>query len=193
MAEGIEVRVAKDGARTYRASVWSNRDGKRIRKSFPGLAAAKSWRQDAAGAVRSGRMRAVKAVTVDQAAQAWLTGARDGSIRNRSGDPYKPSAIRAYEKELRLRIVPAFGSRRLSDLSRNELQDFADRLGKQGMSASSVQCSLLPLRAIYRRAIQRGDAQINPCAGLDLPAVRGRRDRIADPAEAAALLEAEVV
>ncbi len=33
MAEGIEVRTAKDGTRTYRASVWSNRDGQLIRKS----------------------------------------------------------------------------------------------------------------------------------------------------------------
>jgi integrase len=190
VAEGIEVRIAKDGMRTYRACIWSNRDGKLIRKSFPSQAAAKAWRQDAAGAVRGGRMRAVTPITVDQAAKAWLDGARDGSIRNRSGDPYKPSAIRAYEKELRLRVLPAFGKRRLTDLTRRELQDFIDRLGKRDMSASSVQCSLLPLRAIYRRAIQRGDAQINPCAGLDLPAVRGRRDRIADPAEAAALLAA---
>ena len=135
-------------------------------------------------------MRAVKSGTVDQAAEAWLAGARDGSIRNRSGDPYKPSAVRAYEKELRLRILPAFGKRRLTDLTRAEVQDFTDRLGAHGLSASTVQCSLLPLRAIYRRALQRGDAQVNPCAGLDLPAVRGRRDRIADPAEAKALLAA---
>ena len=57
MAEGIEVRVAKDGIRTYRASVWSNRDGKLIRKSFAREAAAKAWRQDAAGAVRRGVLR----------------------------------------------------------------------------------------------------------------------------------------
>src|SRR5215207_3372706 len=150
MAEGIEVRIAKGGTRTYRASVWSNRDRKRIRKSFPTLAAAKAWRSDAVGAVRSGRMRAVKAVTVDEAAKSWLTGARNGSIRNRSGDPYKPSAIRAYEKELRLRVLPAFGRRRLTDITRTELQDFVDQLGVEGMSASSVQCALLPLRAIYR-------------------------------------------
>ena len=110
MAEGIEVRVAKDGTRTYRASVWSNRDGKRIPKSFPSQAAAKAWRSDAAGAVRSGRMRAVKSVTVDQAAEAWLAGARDGSIRNRSGDPYKPSAVRAYEKELGCASCPRSAS-----------------------------------------------------------------------------------
>jgi hypothetical protein len=51
MAEGIEVRVSKDGTRTYRASVWSNRDGKLIRKSFKREAEAKVWRQDATGAV----------------------------------------------------------------------------------------------------------------------------------------------
>src|SRR5690349_5919997 len=44
--EGIEVRTAKDGRKSYRASVWSARDQKRIRKTFPTLAAAKAWRQD---------------------------------------------------------------------------------------------------------------------------------------------------
>jgi hypothetical protein len=37
----------------------------------------------------------------------------------------------------------------------------------------------MPLRVIFRRAI-RGDelVPVNPCAGSDLPANRGRRDRI---------------
>lgn len=69
MAEGIEVRVAKDGTRTYRASVWSNGDGKRIRESFSTLAAAKRWRQDASTAVRSGAMRAPKPTTIHHAAK----------------------------------------------------------------------------------------------------------------------------
>ena len=46
------------------------------------------------------------------------------------------------------------------------------------------------LRSMYRRAANRGEEAINPCTGIDLPAVRGGRDRIADPAEAAALLDA---
>jgi integrase len=53
-----------------------------------------------------------------------------------------------------------------------------------------VQCSLLPLRALYRHALSLDEVHANPCAGLRLPAVRGRRDRIASPAEAAALLDA---
>jgi integrase len=48
----------------------------------------------------------------------------------------------------------------------------------------------MPLRVIYRRALARGEVAVNPCTGLELPAVRGRRDRIASPAEAAALIEA---
>ena len=127
MAEGIEIRTAKDGSRSCRASVWSNRDQKRIRKTFPIMAAARGWRQDAASAVRTGKVRAVAPITVTQAADTWLAGAREGSIRTRSGDPYKPATIRAYEKELRLRVLPAFGRRRLADVTRNELQDFVDR------------------------------------------------------------------
>jgi integrase len=190
MAEGIEVRVAKDGTRTYRASVWSNRERRRIRESFPTHAAAKAWRQDAARAVRRGELKATPSVTVQQAADAWLAGARDGTIRNRSGDRYKPSALRGYEKALRLRVLPAFGPRELTDVTRGDVQDLVDRLGSEGLGASTVHGTLLPLRAIYRRAIKRGEATINPCAGVDMPAARGRRDRIADPEEAAALLAA---
>jgi integrase len=48
----------------------------------------------------------------------------------------------------------------------------------------------MPLRAIFRRSVARGDVAINPTTGLELPAVRGRRDRIASPEEASKLLEA---
>ena len=50
--------------------------------------------------------------------------------------------------------------------------------------------AVLPLRAIYRRALSRLEAFSNPTVGLALPAVRGRRERVARPAEARALLEA---
>lgn len=48
----------------------------------------------------------------------------------------------------------------------------------------------MPLRAIYRRAIARGEVEVNPTTGLELPAVRSKRDRIASPEEAAALIAA---
>jgi integrase len=38
--------------------------------------------------------------------------------------------------------------------------------------------------------VARGDVAVNPTTGLELPAVRGRRDRIVSPEQAAKLLEA---
>lgn len=48
----------------------------------------------------------------------------------------------------------------------------------------------MPLRAIFRRAVARGELAVNPTSGLELPAVRGKRDRIASPSETTALLTA---
>jgi integrase len=46
------------------------------------------------------------------------------------------------------------------------------------------------VRAIYKRALARETIAVNPTLKLVLPAVRGRRDRIAEPAEAAELIVA---
>jgi integrase len=188
MAEGIEIRTGKNGIRSYRAKVWSGRDGKTIRKTFPSMTAARGWRHDALVALERGTLRAPKPTTITEAANAWLEGARDGTIRNRSGDPYKPSAIRGYQKALRLRVKPRFGDVRLADLRSIDVQDFIDGMLAEGLSPSTIDTTLNPLRAIYRRAIARGEVAINPTRDLELPAVRGRRDRIASPDEAAKLL-----
>ena len=200
---GIEIRHARgcpsrsdakcNCEKTYQASVWSVREKKRIRKTFPTLAAAKGWRADAYGAVRRGTMRAPTSVTLREASDAWLAGARDGTIRTRSGNTYKPSAIRGYEAALRLRVLPDFGGLRLSDLHRVDLQDLADRLLGEGVDPSTIRNTFMPVRAIFRRAVARGEVAINPTAGLELPAVRGRRDRIAAPHEAEQLLTALAV
>jgi len=48
----------------------------------------------------------------------------------------------------------------------------------------------MPVRTLYRRLIQRGQLATNPTVSLALPAVRGKRDRIVTPEEAARLLQA---
>ena len=60
------------------------------------------------------------------------TAPRTGTIRNRAGDPYKPSALRGYEGAMRRRVLPALGGVRLADLRRSDLQDFADGLLAKG-------------------------------------------------------------
>jgi integrase len=196
MAAGVRQRHSRSCARQarcrcpYEAFVYSKRDGKKIRNTFPTHAAAVAWRNDASTAVRKKLLRAPSTVTVGQAAEQWLNDARAGIIRTRSGDPYKPAAIRTYEKALRLQVLPELRHRRLTDVSRTDLQDLVDQLVAKGLAASTVVVALLPLRAMFRRALARGDVAVNPTTGLAMPAVRGGRDRIADPAECDLLLAA---
>src|SRR3982751_656042 len=96
---GIRVRHARNcPARTgsackctpsFEAWVYSKRDEKKIRKTFPTLAAAKGWRADATSALRKGTMRAPTSQTLEQKANVWLEAAKSGVIRTRGGTPYK--------------------------------------------------------------------------------------------------------
>ncbi|MEK6273440.1 MAG: tyrosine-type recombinase/integrase [Actinomycetota bacterium] len=203
MATGITKRHSRrcrsrDGGRcncdpTYEAWVYSKRDGKKISKKFTREAEAKSWRGDAISALSKGGLRVPKATTIRQAWEQWSEGAKAGTVRNRSGDPFKPSALRAYSGAMRLRVLPELGDVRLDELRRSDLQEFADGLLAGGLSPSYIQTTLLPVRAIVRRALARDELAANPCAGLQLPAVRGRRDRYASPDEAEALIAAVTV
>jgi integrase len=127
---------------------------------------------------------------VRQAWESWHDGAGAGTIRNRSGELFKPSTLRAYETAMRLRVLPDLGALRLADLRRPDLQDLVDRLLAEGADASTIRNTLMPLRAIFRRAVARGELAVNPTRELELPAVQGRRDRIASSGEAAELLDA---
>jgi integrase len=127
--------------------------------------------------------------TLAEAAAEWLAAAKVAVVRTRAGSPYKPSALRAHEEALRIKILPELGHLRLSAVTRAAVQDLVDRLVATGKSPSTVRNAILPLRAIYRRAISRSEVALNPTLGLALPAPRGTRERIAPPREASELLE----
>ena len=175
---------------TYQAQVWSAAERKPIRKTFATVEDAYAWRQENQVALRKGTMRAPSAATLREAAEQWLSAAEAGVIRTRSGDRYKPSALRGYRQALQTKILPALGHLRLTAVTSNMLQDIADRLAANELSASTIRNSLLPVRAIYRRAHQRSEVAVNPTLKLALPTVRGTRDNIARPQHAAALIAA---
>ncbi|HMC49342.1 MAG TPA: site-specific integrase [Solirubrobacterales bacterium] len=200
MAEGIIKRhsagcPAKDGKACrcragYEAWVYLPHEKKKVRKTFARKAEAKSWRATALTAASRRTLQSPSRLTVEQAAWLWLEAAHTGAVRDRSGHTYKPGTLREYQRALRLRVLSEFGERRLSDLSRAEVQNFVDRLLGEGLSPSTVANTLNPLQAIYRHAVRRDLATVNPTREVELPADRGRRDRIATAAEAARLLAA---
>lgn len=175
---------------TYEAAVFSAKDGQKIRRTFATITAAKSWRSDATSAVHRGAMRAPSATTLREAWTTWLEGAKSGKIRNRSGDAYKPSVLRSYETSMRLRVLDDLGGAKLCEISRIDLQDLADRMLAAELDPSTIRNTFMPLRVVFRRAVHREGVVVNPTSGLELPAVRGRRDRIASANEAALLIDA---
>ncbi len=64
------------------------------------------------------------------------------------------------------RVLPNLGGARLSEILRIDLQDLADQLCADGLDASTVRNTLMPLGAIFRRAVARGDVAVNPTTGL---------------------------
>jgi integrase len=197
---GITIRhtrscASRDGAKcdckpAFQAHVWDARSKQRIRKTFGSVSEAKQWRRDFGSALAKGTVKPPTKQTLDEAAEAWLAGTREGTIRNRSGDVYKPGVIREYERALQRRILPRLGHLKLSEVQRHHLQDLADRMLADGADPSTIRNALMPLRGIFRRALNRGDVAVNPTTGIELPAVRGRRERIASPDEASRLLDA---
>jgi integrase len=173
---------------TYQAQVWSRRDRRPLRRTFTTLADAQAWRQEAHVSLRRGDLRAPTTHTLREAAREWLDAAEAGVIRTRSGDAYKPSALRTYRLALRAHILPRLGHLRLSAVTRNHVQALGDDLVARGAAPSTVRNAILPLRAIYRRAHHLDHVAQNPTHKLLLPAVRGKRDRIARPDEADRLI-----
>jgi integrase len=195
MAVGIRQRHGRRcrGGRcqcSWEAFVYSKRDRKKVRKSFPTQAAAKAWRNETGVAAQRQLLRSPTAITVGQAAEEWLQGARRGVIRTRAGDRYKPATLRAYETGWRLRVKPVLGSMRLSAVTRADLQDLVDRLVAEGFNASTVGVTMMSLSVVYKRAFARDEIAVNPTIGLEMPAVRSSRDRIATPRECVQLLDA---
>jgi hypothetical protein len=147
-----------------------------------------SRRRDSGGEIRSGTRRIPSSATLREAWTIWLEGAKAGTIRTRSGDPYKPSALRSYELGMEARVLPALEGMVMPLLELRDFQDLADRLLADGHDPSTIRNTFMGVRALYRRALARGEVAVNATAGLQLRAVRGRRDRIASVNEADRLL-----
>ena len=202
---GIEVRhsrrceLSQEGSRctcepSYRAVVYDRLTDALVKKTFSGkgaLSAAKQWRADAVSAKGRGKNIAPSRRTLREAAEEWLAGAEaePPTVLNRSGHPYKPSAVRGYKYDLHEYVLPDLGGLRLSDVRRADLQALVDRLVGQGLSGSKVRNIVISARVVFRHALERDEINANPTSGLRLPNNIGRRERAASPSEAAELLD----
>jgi hypothetical protein len=151
MAEGIEVRHARscasrDGKRCncspgYRVAAYDAISKRKVSKTFRGLAEARRWRAGAQSQAAKGVRLAGTPQTLLEAAEAFVNGIATGAIRTKTGERYKPSVLREYERSLRLHVLPrsaARGSR-----------------GSSGAMSSALLTSCSPLAPTRARSATR--------------------------------------
>lgn len=202
-SEGVELRHSKlcaaraerscDCAPTYQANVWDNRSRRRIRRSFPTLAAAKKWRRDALTALEHGDVAAVTPTTTRTVAVALselLAGMEDGTVLDRSGRRYRPATIRGYAEASAKDIAPRIGHLRLTEVRRSDTQALVDALHARGLAGSTVRNKLDPLRVVFRRALQDDEVTRSPVEKLRYPALATTAREIANPERVGQLLDA---
>jgi integrase len=154
------------------------------------IAAAKAWRTDRAAAKEKGTLREPEKTTLREYGDDWLEKIKRGEVLSRNHQPYKPSAIRGYRHDLETHIYPRLGDVRLDQVRRRDIQAIVEQLTASGLSGSKVRNVVVPLQALYRRAMRDELVTVNPTVDLDLPAAGGTRDRVASVPEALALVEA---
>ena len=123
-------------------------------------------------------------ITVSAAVDEFVEAAESGRAVNRSGRPYRPSALRDLRGILEYHVVRNLGNARLRDVRRSDVQTLVDRLGADRLSESRIRSVVSALRALYGYAIERGHVEFNPADGLVMPPgdehVRGGVDELWD-------------
>ena len=103
------------------------------------------------------------------AVDEFIEAAHAGQALNRSGRPYKPSALRDLQGILEYHVATELGNVPLRDVRRRHVQALVDRLGAEGLSESRIRSVVSALRGLYGYAIDRGHVEFNPADALVMP------------------------
>lgn len=187
---GVEEDSACTCRPTYWGKVWDGAAGKRRKtKNFATPSAARKAKADLEARLSAGMMPVRSQLRVDQAIDEFLAGARDGSVLNKHGRRYRPSAIRTLAGALQGPVSEAIGGKRIRDVRRADLQTMIVDQLTPTQSGSSVRRVVNSIRSLYTWAHDREHVDHDPAHRLRLPPVEAvPRDRVATPAEFTQLL-----
>lgn len=151
-------RDNKNGTRTFYIKYSVN--GRPIKKAIgPSKREAERALNAALAAADRGEHRSPSRETFAEAADAWLA---------RKRPLIEQSTYQDYERNLRLRLIPTFGKRKLRDITRADIDEYVARQDRTGsLSRKTLNGSLIPLRQILGRAVADGAIAKNPAVSVD--------------------------
>jgi integrase len=177
VVQGLALRVAEQGRRTWCFHYRSPTDAKRARAtigSYPGtsLATARGKAIEAKGLVEAGQdPRAVWQV-VAEATVAWL-------VDLYLADPER-AALRSkdeIERRLRKNVVPIIGTVKLTELRRRDARNVTDALLRRGAKIEANRV-FGDLCGMIRWAVENEYLDANPLDGMSKPAEAVAGDRV---------------
>jgi len=160
MARGsIFTRTKNDGSLTYYVK-FRTADGTQVKRAVKGgRRDAQAELTRALAAVDRGELRTISRDRFEAAAHSWL---------ERKRPRVEPSTHQDYETHLRLRLIPAFGDLKLTQITRARIELYMAALDKEGiLSRKTINDSLIPLRQILGRAVRDGQLPNNPALSTD--------------------------
>jgi integrase len=102
----------------------------------------------------------------------------------------RPSAFRRVEEHVRLRLIPALGSTRLTKLTPQQIQTVYAESLTQGLAPSTVRGMHLTLRNALGTAIEQGTLSRNPAQAVKKPRQMRHEMQVLNAVQARALIEA---
>ena len=165
----------------WEARVTTGRDpgtGKQLQRSFTGKTQkeVREKMQAAAVEINHGTYTAPSRLTVGQWMEIWRREYLGG---------VKPLTIQGYDKNLRVHIVPAFGSVQLTALNPHMIQCFLNDLcsvhdSKPGLSPKTVHNIHGVLHKALQQAVKVGYLRFNPADSCELPRMERKEIRPLD-------------
>lgn len=132
-----------------------------------------------------------RVTTVEEAARRLCRGVKLGTVRTNRGRPYKPSTLRKYEENLRVLVMPRIGGVPVATLTLGDCQRLVDELAHE-RTPEHDRKALTALRVALRLCQRYGELDVNPCAGVRVPADGDAEKpaRILTPEECSSLVAA---
>ena len=147
------------------------------------LGAAEAWLHDVLDQAQRGVLpeQAASRATVAQAAEEWLRYIEQDRLR-------KPSTVKGYRWTVNAQILPAFGARRLRDVTTAEVERWVTTMPGR---PSSRRKALVLLHGIFARAVKAFGLAHNPVTEVEKPPLRPSGDiAVFSPEEVWALVRA---
>jgi integrase len=178
----------------YYGVAWDrNECRQRKTRRFDGAIEARDARADLLESMRKGTATLrPKKIKLKKLREQFLQGVRDGVVLNKYGRRYRKRAIGNLESSLN-HLPQSLLGKSADAVRRGEIQALVDSLAEREppLSGSRIRSVVNAIRSLYRFAKDRELATHNPAQKVRLPAPEEKvRDRVATPAEFAALLTA---